>query len=218
MKTTKRSDKLNLLSGWRLWVLWPMSVVMRLWTMTYRIEWPEELAEFVNKKDRQGALFLFWHNRLFLVSELYKRMGCRRRIHGLVSASKDGSWLTAFFKLLGIGAVRGSSSWRGSRAIIELQQLLLRGEDVAITPDGPRGPCYSFKEGPVLLAKNTNAPVWVCSATCYNAWRLKSWDRFYLPKPFSKIIIHVIEVSYNAERPLTVELLKAKLDAITEDL
>jgi len=211
--------KVNRLSGWRLLALWPLSMLLRLWNRTLRFSAPPELLTYIQSSDREPAIFVFWHNRLFVVAEGYRRLGWKKKIFGLVSASKDGSWLGALFQLLGIGAIRGSSSWRGSRAIKELINVLEAGHDVAITPDGPRGPCYAFKEGPALLAEKTGAPIWLCACNFEKAWRLKSWDRFYIPKPFSKITIEAVKIENSfPEKPLDHQMLREALLKMTKDI
>jgi lysophospholipid acyltransferase (LPLAT)-like uncharacterized protein len=140
-----------------------------------------------------GRLFLIWHNRLLLCPELKRRFVSENPVNGLISASRDGAWLTAFFALMGVGAVRGSSSWRGGAAMLEILRLLKGDdagngrEDIGITPDGPRGPCYCWHQGAVQLDQKSAAPLFLLGINFYNARRLPTWDGFYLPFPFSKI-------------------------------
>lgn len=166
--------------------LFPACLLMRLWLMTLRMKGDAAVADTI-AKERGPIIVCFWHNRLFISPELRRRYRSFKPMNGLVSASKDGAWLVAFFNLLGIGAVRGSSSWRGGRALVELEEKLLAGEDIAITPDGPRGPLYDFKLGPASLALRTKSPVLLVGAGFASAKRLKSWDRFALPRPFSTV-------------------------------
>jgi lysophospholipid acyltransferase (LPLAT)-like uncharacterized protein len=90
---------------------------------------------------------------------------------------------------LGMGSVRGSSSRRGSTAIRELSALLEAGTDLAITPDGPRGPKYSLGPGAVFLAQKTGVPIIPIHARYHGAIRLKTWDSFGIPLPFSRVDI-----------------------------
>jgi hypothetical protein len=136
-----------------------------------------------------------------------------------VSASKDGAWLAAFFKLVGIEAVRGSSSHRGVAALRELIAAVQAGMDVAITPDGPRGPRYTVKQGPVLVARRAGAPLLLASCKFHSAWRLKSWDGFYLPKPFSKITLRCIQLPcVESLEGDAATIIQDALMAITEDI
>jgi len=135
------------------------------------------------------VVFMLWHNRLFLAPECYRRYRNRRPIYALISASRDGAWLAAFFSLIGMRAVRGSSSRLGREAASLLVEVLREGRDVGVTPDGPRGPCYEFKPGALVVAQLAAAPVLLFGVKYHSAWRLKSWDGFYLPKPFSRVAL-----------------------------
>ncbi len=159
-----------------------------MWTRTVRFELTAEARGHLSDTSAPTVL-LFWHNRLFLAGEVYRRFRHPRVTYGLVSASKDGAWLAAFFELVGLRTVRGSSSRRGREAMFELAARLSEGSDVSITPDGPRGPIYSFKPGPAILVRRSDARVLLIGSTSGAAWRLRSWDRFILPWPFSTVRI-----------------------------
>jgi len=106
------------------------------------------------------------------------------------------------------------------REMIKLGGL---GLDIAVTPDGSRGPMYDMKPGAVAVALKIGAPVILLSFNFSRAWRLKSWDRFYLPVPFSRIEVRVDRVRDTSElgaadRKEAARILKVRMDAITEDL
>ena len=111
----------------------------------------------------------------------------------LSSTSRDGELIAQYIGRFGIGPVRGSATRRGSVALREMATLLKRGHDVAITPDGSRGPLYEIKPGLVLLAQLTGAPVLPISFEYSRAWRLRTWDRFVIPRPFSRVTLRVGE-------------------------
>jgi lysophospholipid acyltransferase (LPLAT)-like uncharacterized protein len=143
----------------------------------------------------QGRLLLLWHNRLFPVIGSLQHLQLKgRRIHALVSASHDGAMLSHFLNAQGIATVRGSSSRRGALAAKELIKILRSGEHVAITVDGPRGPCYHAQPGAAFLAALTKAPVVLLGAECERVQLLRSWDRFMVPWPFSRVRILVDDV------------------------
>jgi lysophospholipid acyltransferase (LPLAT)-like uncharacterized protein len=166
--------------------LLPLGLLIRLWGLTLRFEVSPESERCLRKIDEPVA-FVLWHNRLFLVSEIFRRYRERRPIYGLVSASKDGAWLAAFFSLVGIRSVRGSSSRLGREAVTALVDVMRAGNDIGITPDGPRGPIYDFKAGALIVSRRTKTPILLLGGEYSGAWQLKSWDRFYLPKPFSTV-------------------------------
>lgn len=206
------------IAGWRRLLLWPFGVLLKLWGMTLRFEVsPEDLRNF-QKTDEPVAIVL-WHNRLFLAAEIVRRYRRSRQAYALVSASQDGAWLTAFFALAGLRAVRGSSSRLGREAATALVDVLRAGHDVGITPDGPRGPCYDLKPGGVIVARRTHVPVLLIGGEFTAAWRLRSWDRFYLPKPFSHVRMRceLITNGQLADRDVGVALLRTRLLAINPD-
>ena len=206
------------ISGWRQLALWPVGFLMRLWGMTLRFETaPEDLARY-HKRDEPIAIVL-WHNRLFLSAEIVRRFRQGRPAYALVSASKDGAWLSAFFSLVGMRTVRGSSSRLGREAATALVEVLRSGDDIGITPDGPRGPCYDLKAGALIVARRTKTPLLLVGATFHSAWRMKSWDRFYLPKPFSRVTMRsvVVPAEALADRDAATEQVRAQLLAINPD-
>lgn len=107
--------------------------------------------------------------------------------YGLISGSRDGALLETFFGWAGIRAVRGSSNRRGSQALRDLVKVVKSGNDVGITPDGSRGPRYEAKPGAILLAKLTKAPILILSFEFGCSIKLKSWDTFVVPLPFSRV-------------------------------
>lgn len=179
------------IQGWRRLVLWPLGAFVQIWGSTLRLDIDPEEKRLFERRDRPVA-FVLWHNRLFLVAEFYRRYRGGRPVYGLVSSSRDGAWLEAFFSHVGMRAVRGSSSKGGREAVGALVGVLRAGHDVGITPDGPRGPCYDFKPGALVVTRETQTPILLVGAEYYSAWRLGSWDRFYLPKPFSRVRVRCV--------------------------
>jgi lysophospholipid acyltransferase (LPLAT)-like uncharacterized protein len=186
--------QVNEMKSWRYLLLkpvaWVAALVLRAWTATLRFEITEHEQALLSYTEKP-VIQVTWHNRLFIVGEIQRRYRPKQRLVALVSASKDGAWLTALFKQLNIDTVRGSSSWRGMQALREMLAARETGADVGITPDGPRGPCYEVKPGVILLARLTHAPILYYSARFHQARRLQSWDRFYLPRPFSTVELSV---------------------------
>ena len=160
-------------------------------TLRIRVEDPDVLREHATD---EPFIFVFWHNRILLVPVVWNRFldrGRAQRGMALTSPSRDGELIAQLINRFGVCPVRGSASRRGSTALRELARLLKRGHDVGITPDGSRGPLYEIKPGLVLLAQLTGRPVLPISFEFSRAWRLKSWDRFFIPKPFSTVTFRV---------------------------
>lgn len=140
------------------------------------------------------CILVFWHNRILAITrafaKFYPRTG-RRGVTVLTSASRDGEILARIVAGFGMGAARGSSSRRGARALRELARLVDEGRDIAITPDGPRGPRYALGPGAVQLAGMTGAPLVMVHAEFSWAITMKTWDGFRVPLPFSSVRIRV---------------------------
>jgi lysophospholipid acyltransferase (LPLAT)-like uncharacterized protein len=210
--------EIHAIAGWRRALLFPLGALVRLWGATLRFETTPEAERWLRKVDEPVA-FVLWHNRLFLVAEIFRRYRQQKPVYGLVSASKDGAWLAAFFSLVGIRSVRGSSSRLGREAVTALVDVIRAGNDIGITPDGPRGPRYEFKSGATIVARRTKAPILLLGGAFESAWQLKSWDRFYLPKPFSRVRVYCLRVepSELADRDESTASLQARLLAINPD-
>ena len=199
-------------------LLWPLALLLRLWGMSLRFETTPEDVRNYTKRDVPVA-FVLWHNRLFLAPEIYRRWRRGRPLYALVSASQDGAWLTAFFRLVGMRTVRGSSTRLGREAATALVEMQRTGHDIGITPDGPRGPCYDFKPGALIVARRTAAPLLLVGGTFDSAWRLKSWDRFILPKPFSRVRMRceLIAPEQCQDRDAALALLERRLRILNPD-
>jgi lysophospholipid acyltransferase (LPLAT)-like uncharacterized protein len=204
---TARHPRAELLSAGRreFWIIWGASWLLRLLLATLRFEVEDpELLRAGNA--RKTAIFVFWHNRLLLVPHVWHRFLAQGRPQGMAmtSTSGDGELIAQFLSRFNIGPVRGSATRRGTAALRELIGWLRRGHDVCITPDGSRGPVYEVKPGVVLLAQLSGVPILAIGIDYSRAWRLKSWDRFFIPKPFSKVTVrlgplHQVERTANAE-------------------
>jgi lysophospholipid acyltransferase (LPLAT)-like uncharacterized protein len=145
-------------------------------------------------------VFAFWHNRLLMMPYLYPHLLPGRRLTVMMSMSRDGQITTGLAKRFGIQAARGSSSREGMKAFMTLaRKLKTEGGDVAITPDGPRGPIYSMHSGILQLAEAGGVPITPVTCHYENKWELASWDRFQIPKPFTKCRLVVGEPVYVPE-------------------
>lgn len=142
---------------------------------------------------------------------------------GMVSASRDGGLLARVLEHFDIEPVRGSSSRRGGQALREMVSWAESGYDLAITPDGPRGPCYTVQDGVISTAQLTGLPIVPVSYHLIWKIRSKSWDRFQIPLPFTRCEITVGKTmrvpreTSDAEREELRKQLEAELLAITRD-
>jgi hypothetical protein len=158
-------------------------------SMTLRRRWNDR-SGFSDRPPAGQAIFVIWHNRLALCLEAYNRYVRKRSatagLAAMVSASKDGAFLTGILERYGVQPVRGSSSRRGPQALLELTSWAERGYDLAITPDGPRGPRYIVQDGVMSLAQVTGLPIIPASYSLNWRVRLRSWDGFLVPLPFAR--------------------------------
>lgn len=169
---------------------------------TWRIETVHEERWKSLLESGRPHVFLLWHDALLPL--LWRHRG--RGVTIVVSEAQDGQYLAEFAKRIGYRAARGSSSRGGVRALIAVVKVLRGGEVAAFTPDGPRGPRREFKGGILLAAQRGRAVVVPLHAGAERAWRLASWDRFLVPKPFTRV-----RIAYGA--PFEVEPGKEGLEA-----
>ena len=205
---------------------WLVFATLRGVAFTLRVRWLDRCG-LLDKPEAGQAIYAIWHNRLALCLEMY-RAYIRARSHGpgmaaMVSASRDGGFLAGILERYGVQPVRGSTSRRGPQALLELIGWAERGYDLAITPDGPRGPRYVVQEGVISLAQITGLPIIPASYSLSLRWRLKSWDGFIVPLPFARWEI-VAGKSLRVSREATVEerealrkQLEAELREISRD-
>ncbi|MDR3117024.1 MAG: DUF374 domain-containing protein [Puniceicoccales bacterium] len=168
-------------------LLWLLLPILRLWWRTLRIQLSPGLLPLAA---RSGPLiWAFWHRNLFLAGYLRRLLRREVPVWALVSASGDGEWLAELLQRLAVGAIRGSSSRGGGAAYAAALEKLALGEDIAVTPDGPRGPALHCKPGVVQLALAAAVPIVALRLHFSRAIRLHSWDRFQIPLPFSRITV-----------------------------
>ena len=187
IRGTRKQRVIGTIAGWAIRVMG--------WTLRYEIKGLEQMrGKYLN----QPVIFALWHNRIFAMPYTKPKLSENREVCVLTSASKDGAILETAVRSFGLTAVRGSSSRRGAAALVALRRKLNSGATVTITPDGPKGPRYKVQPGVVKLAQTSGAPIVVLSVRFSRYWRLKSWDRFCVPKPFSKVMVKLedgIEIS-----------------------
>ncbi len=168
-------------------LLSPLGLLYRLWNASIRIKFPDQADLRKLTSEDLPLVIMLWHNRLFIAGEWHLRFRKKQRCYGLISGSRDGAWLETFYGWARIRAIRGSRNRRGAQAMRDLVKVVREGHDVGITPDGSRGPRYEAKPGALALAKITKSPVLLLSFSYSRAIRLKSWDRFVIPLPFSSV-------------------------------
>jgi lysophospholipid acyltransferase (LPLAT)-like uncharacterized protein len=159
-------------------------------------------------------IMAFWHGRIIGAAWYFRRRG----IVVMVSRNKDGEYITRVIRRLGYRTARGSSSRGGGRALVEMLRALRGKSDVGFSVDGPRGPRYVAKSGPVWLAARSGQPILPFHVSARSKWEFSSWDRFQVPKPFTRCLvligepIHVPPGAAEAELEASLRTLQASLD------
>ena len=174
-------------TGWPARVLTTLGFgIYRLWarTLRLRVEDPHDVIGFVRK---QPVVFAIWHNRLLMLPRVFDPSFPTRQSYGLISASRDGDFIANWIERSGYGTIRGSSSRKGVIALRQLMDTLAADGNVLFTPDGPRGPVYQVSQGVIFLGQKSGAPIVPIHMEYSSCWRLKSWDRFVVPKPFATL-------------------------------
>lgn len=188
----------------------PVYGLLRLWYLTLRIKMDEATQNLFRSNESVPQVFYFWHHNLF-VAPMLRKLRKHRPMYGLMSASKDGAWLEALVKWFKVMAIRGSSSWRGSMALHELEQRKCDICDIIITPDGPKGPCCVCKPGSVKWALEHRYRIASVHFSMHRFWCLKSWDHFKIPMPFSSITIAAESLPSDLDVETTVAALNSSL-------
>lgn len=158
---------------------------IRLLASTWRVR---EVNRAPFQRIRDGGkpvIFTLWHGEMLALLWHHRREG----ITVLISEHGDGEIIARVAGSLGYRTVRGSTSRGGGRALLGLSRIAQGGGDVAFTPDGPRGPARKFAPGALIVAQRTGAPIIRLRVAARRCWRLGSWDRFMIPKPFTRVCV-----------------------------
>lgn len=140
----------------------------------------------------EGFIGMFWHGRMLMLPFIYPG----KRLNILISSHRDGEIIANVMNRFGFELVRGSSSKGGTAALREMVHLLKHGSDVGITPDGPKGPAEVVKGGVAQIARLSGKAVIPMAFSSSMKLRLRSWDRFFLPLPFSRLVFVVGDPLY----------------------
>ncbi len=169
---------------------------------------------------RRPLIYAVWHGRILIVPWLNARLRERegaRCVRVLASRSRDGELVAAFVRRFGLDVVRGSSSRGGAAALRALARAVRAGEDVAVVPDGPRGPACRLQAGIIALAAATGAPIVPLGVAARPARRLASWDRFMVPAPFARCAV-VFGAALDVRRDADRETQRVRVERALQDV
>lgn len=196
--------------------------------LNFTLRWKRSgLAADSNFWASGAKVIAFWHDSQLCMPFAYALVRRERpdvpQVYTLISEHSDGRIIAWAIKLLGLDSVAGSSTRGGLEGLLQLIQLAKSGQHVAITPDGPRGPRHKSKRGVVVLARETGFPLCPAVLMAERRWEFDSWDRMFLPKPFSRMVVHVAEpmlvpkTTEDAELPRLCEELEQRLARAHEE-
>ena len=194
-------------------------VVVRIIGLTVRFEVTNPEFEGEVLSAGKQPIYSFWHDRMVTSTYFFRNRG----IIVLSSQSFDSEYTARCIQRFGFGIIKGSSSRGAVAGLVGMIRAMKAGAPAAFTVDGPKGPRYEVKSGPLLLAKKTGNPLVPFVIECKRFWRVKSWDRLQIPKPFTRANVLFAEPIYVDARADDDELeskrieLQAALDRLVED-
>jgi len=184
----RRESQLTLLQRLQINLIsWIAAVVVGLIGRTLRMTITFEEGSMPGLHAISPGIYPFWHRCVLPATWLFRNEG----IGVLTSLSRDGEYIARVIRRFGFVPVRGSSSRGGQRGLLEMETMVKAGGAVAFTIDGPRGPRYVAKKGPVMLARLTGIPITAFYVAVEKRWVLKTWDGMVIPKPFSRAYVRV---------------------------
>lgn len=164
-----------------------INIISRLIYLTCKNEF------FISKDDRGGNFIAaLWHGNFLMMPFLYKKINKNNKeMYLITSGHGDGDLVENYFSYFNFKAIRGSTNKGGMKVIVQAIRELKKGFNVGITPDGPKGPYKSIKDGIIMLAMKSEIPIRPCIIISSRAWTLNTWDKFSIPKPFSTIKYYI---------------------------
>jgi len=160
-------------------------ILMRLFWFSYRKKY-----HFIEPLIEEQCIAVSWHGELFISPQVYRSLRKKQITSAIISQHSDGELIAKVLKFFNILPLRGSSNKGARQVLINSLKAIKEKQSILITPDGPKGPRHSMSDGAVALAIKTKLPIMVVSYLANSYWQLKSWDKFTIPKPFSKVDIY----------------------------
>ena len=167
------------------WIVRVGALLLRLLAATWRIRVIGDAGLRAARARRHPVIFSLWHGQMLPLLYQHRNEG----VAILISEHRDGELIAQVAHRLGFGSVRGSTTRGAGRALLALVRAVESGRDIAITPDGPKGPAKSFAPGALAVAQRTGALIVPTTAHARSAWRLRSWDSFLIPRPFARVVV-----------------------------
>lgn len=167
------------------WIARLGALFIRALARTWRVRVIGDEGIRGEREEGRPVIITLWHGQMLPL--LHRHRG--ERVAILISEHRDGEIIARIAAALGHRSVRGSTTRGAGRALLALVRQVESGRDIAVTPDGPRGPAKSFAAGALIVAQRTGAAIIPATVVARAAWRLKSWDSFMIPRPFTRVVI-----------------------------
>jgi len=136
-----------------------------------------------------------WHGELFMSTQAYRKVHKKHTASAIISSHFDGGLIAGTLGFLKISPLRGSSRKGAKQVLLQAFKSIKNGDEVLITPDGPKGPRHSMSDGATGIALKSKLPIFVMNFKAHNYWQLNSWDKFVIPKPFTKVDFYMHSLS-----------------------
>lgn len=167
------------------WIVRLGTLLVRALAATWRVRVIGDEGLREERAEQRPVIITLWHGQMLPL--LYQHRG--ERVAILISEHRDGEIIARIAMALGHRTVRGSTTRGAGRALLSMVRQVESGHDIAVTPDGPRGPAKSFAAGALIVAQRTGAAIIPATVVARSAWRLGSWDSFMIPRPFARVVI-----------------------------
>lgn len=162
-----------------------------------RIIWYTSLKTFHNGEVIKETQYVCvtWHGELFMSPQAYRQLHKKSPASAIISSHFDGGLIAGTLAFLQIRPLRGSSRKGARQVLLQAFKSIKSGEEVLITPDGPKGPRHTISDGAVGIALKSKLPIFVMNFTAQNYWQFSSWDKFVIPKPFTQVDFYIQSLS-----------------------
>ncbi len=172
-------------------------VIPALAYVLMRIVWytTSKKFHFITPIGDEQHVCVCWHGELLMSPQAYRKIHKDHPASAIVSSHFDGSLIAGTLSLFGIRPLRGSSRKGAKKVLLQAFKSIKKGEEVLITPDGPKGPRHHMSDGAIGIALKSKLPIFIVNFKAKHFWQLNSWDGFVIPKPFTTIDFYIQSVS-----------------------
>ncbi|PHS34142.1 MAG: hypothetical protein COA92_03705 [Sulfurovum sp.] len=172
-------------------------VIPPLVYLLMRIIWftSKKKFHFITPIGDEQHVCVCWHGELFMSPQAYRHIHKKHAASAIISQHFDGALIANTLNLLGIRPLRGSSKRGAKKVLLQAFKSIKSGEEVLITPDGPRGPRHSMSDGAIGIALKSKLPIFVMNFKTDTFWQFSSWDKFVIPKPFTTVDFYIQSIS-----------------------